>query len=100
MTTTKQMNREEGSQEQPPDLFEFVEEGDLSRLTEVLEEGQQDLSVRNGWDKSILEIAVLLGRTEIVKHLIAKGGNVNEANKRGKEKEKEKNDCTTPPFIH
>lgn len=83
MTTTKQMN---GEEEQPPDLFKLVEEGDLSKLTEVLEEGQQDLTARNGWDKSILEIAVLLGRTEIVKHLISKGGNVNQANNRGKEK--------------
>ncbi|XP_011403387.1 PREDICTED: ankyrin repeat domain-containing protein 45-like [Amphimedon queenslandica] len=80
MTTTKQMNEEE---EQSPDLFKLVEEGDLIKLTEVLEEGQQDLSVRNRWDKSILEIAVILGRTEIVKHLITKGGNVNQANKRG-----------------
>lgn len=91
MTTAKQMEEQQQQQEGdplPPDLFQLVEEGEASKLAEVLEEGQHDLSARNGWDKSLLDIAVLLGRVEIVRCLLTKGGNVNEKNKRGMMNEK------------
>ena len=91
MTTAKQMEEQQQQKEGdslPPDLFQLVEEGEASKLAEVLEEGQHDLSARNGWDKSLLDIAVLLGRVEIVRCLLTKGGNVNEKNKRGMVNEK------------
>ena len=62
---------------------ELVEKGDKQGLLERLEEEERDLNSRDEQGRTLLDLATILGREEIVHLLVEKGADVNLANPSG-----------------
>jgi len=63
-------------------LFQAVRDDDLHRVDKLLQTGA-DIEATEEEASTPLHVAAVLGRSAMVRHLVARGANINAANARG-----------------